>query len=141
MLTAHCCSRNPNGVPSHLPALLLLRTDGEEKPHLILEPLHVKNNSYLLIKVRYMIQVLQQWAATHTDNIHRHTTQTLITFVYTQFPWSQSSYNTQASRFRVPLVPYQALLVSHVFPTSPLCFSPIKPRTPPDTAQHCQGAP
>lgn len=38
------------------------------------------------------------------------------------------------SHFCVPLVPYQVLLVTHVFPTSPLCFSPIKAK---NSTGHC----
>lgn len=61
---------------------LLLSLLLEEKPTLYTpKPLHIKNRSYLLIKVRYMIQVQQQpshWAAPvlYTDNIHRHKTWT-----------------------------------------------------------------
>lgn len=53
--------------PPRLLLVLLL----EEKPTLdTLKPLHIKNRSYLLIKVRYTTQVqpqLSRWAGTHTE--------------------------------------------------------------------------
>lgn len=59
MLTAHCCPSTLLRSP-HFTQPSCSSGCGGEKPHLIPEPFHVKNNSYLLIKVRYMIQVLQQ---------------------------------------------------------------------------------